>query len=75
MQTGKTNKKVFTSNPGLLLLRPTILLHTHPPCLGEMLAIPDRKRRAGLAFQMFTVSNLHTDMNRHSQDLRMTSHK
>lgn len=68
MQTGKTSGKVLTSNPDLLL-SPMILLHTHPPCLVEMLAIPDRKRKAGLALQ---VSNLHMAMNKHSQDLRMT---
>lgn len=58
----------MTSNPDLLLLSPMILLHTHPPCLVEVLAVPDRKRKAGLALQ---VSNLHMDMNKHSQDLRM----
>lgn len=69
MQTGKTNGKVLTSKPDLLLLSPMISLHTHPPCLVEMLAVPDRKRRAGPALQ---VSDLHKDMNKHSRDLRMT---
>ena len=69
MQTGKTNGKVLTSNPDLLLLSPMISLHTRPPCLVEMLAVPDRKSRAGLALQL---SDLHMAMNKHSRDLRMT---
>ena len=68
MQTGKTNGKVLTSNPDLLLLSPMISLHTHPPCSVEMLAVPDRKRRAGPALQ---ASDLHKDTNKHSRDLRM----
>lgn len=70
--TGKTKKKVLTSHPGLLLLGPMSLTHAHAPCLGETLAVPDGKRRAGLALQVFTVLNVHEDRNR-MHETRMTS--
>ena len=71
VQAGKASKKALASNLGFLLLSPMPLSLSHAPSLlGEMLAVPGRKGRTGLALRVFTAFSLHQDMSRHVWGLK-----
>ena len=62
VRTGKTNKKVLTSNPA-----PMSLPYIHSPCLGEMLAIQLGSKGQALHFKCSPYSictKTWTDMHR-----------